>query len=68
MAGIFDKLGLAAFRAGITPRTDESRAWFRKKAQEMRQINRTKLMKEAPLERKVELSWVRCICSSMTQS
>ena len=52
-SNIFDKLELAAFKAGITPRTKESREWFRVKAQAMgRNINRTKLMKEEPLERR----------------
>jgi len=46
---IFDKLELEAFRAGITPRTKESIAWFRKKASAMTGINRLSLMKENPL-------------------
>ena len=49
MSNIFQKLELAAFRNQITPRTDESRAWFMKKAQTMRGINRDALMKEEPL-------------------
>ena len=49
MSNIFQKLELAAFRNQITPRTDESRKWFMKKAQAMRGINRTELMKEEPI-------------------
>ena len=49
MSNIFNRLELQAFRAGITPRTKESREWFRKKASNMRSINREALMKEEPL-------------------
>ena len=51
MSNIFQKLELAAFRNQITPRTEESRKWFMKKAQAMRGINREALMKEEPLDR-----------------
>lgn len=44
MANLFQKLELEAFRAGITPRTQESRAWFRQKAQALSRINRRELM------------------------
>ena len=50
MSNIFQKLELAAFRNQITPRTDESRAWFMNKAKTMRGINREELMKEEPLK------------------
>lgn len=49
MSNIFNRLELQAFRAGVTPRTKESREWFRKKASNMRSINRQALMKEDPL-------------------
>ena len=49
MSNLFDKLSIQAFRAGITPRTKESREWFRKKAMNLRGINRKELMKEDPL-------------------
>lgn len=49
MSNIFNRLELQAFRAGITPRTKESREWFRKKASNLRSINREALMKEEPL-------------------
>ena len=51
MSNIFNRLELQAFRAGITPRTKESRAWFQKKASNLRSINREALMQEDPLKR-----------------
>lgn len=50
MSNIFQQLEFEAFRAGITPRSKESIAWFRRKAQAMRGVNRSKLMKEDPIE------------------
>ena len=41
---------MEAFRNGITPRTQESREWFRKKAQQLRRVNRNALMREEPVE------------------
>lgn len=52
MSNIFNRLELQAFRAGITPRTKESRAWFQKKASNLRSINRRDLMNEEPLKRR----------------
>jgi hypothetical protein len=49
MSNIFNRLELQAFRAGITPRTKESREWFRKKASTLK-VNRRELMKEEPLK------------------
>jgi len=51
MSQIFQRLELEAFRAGITPRTRESRDWFRSKITTMRSgsINRTQLMREKEL-------------------
>ena len=46
MSNIFNRLELQAFRAGITPRTKESRAWFKRKASNLRSINREALMKD----------------------
>lgn len=43
MSNLFQKLELEAFRAGITPRTQQSRDWFRKKAQALTRVNRDKL-------------------------
>lgn len=51
MSNLFQKLELEAFRKGITPRTQESRDWFRQKASGLRRISREQLMKEEPLER-----------------
>ena len=52
MTKIFDQLELEAFRAGITPRTAESRDWFRRKAQSLRRVNRNQLMREDPIQLK----------------
>ena len=41
---LFQNLEIEAFRAGITPRTEESRTWFRQKAQQLRRVNRRELM------------------------
>lgn len=49
MSNIFNRLELQAFRAGITPRTKESREWFMNKAKNMRSINRQALLREDPL-------------------
>lgn len=51
MSNLFQKLELEAFRAGITPRTRESREWFRKRAQRLTRLNRNALMREEELER-----------------
>jgi len=50
MSNLFQKLEYEAFRKGITPRTQESRDWFRRQAQKLRGINRNTLMKEEPIE------------------
>ena len=49
MANIFQNLQIAAFRAGITPRTKQSRDWFRQKASQL-STSRLDLMKQEPLE------------------
>ena len=49
MANIFNQLELDAFKAGITPRTRQSRDWFRGKAQNLR-VNRNELMKQEPIK------------------
>lgn len=48
---LFQKLQFQAFRAGIPPRTDEARAWFRDKVKSMRSINRRALLKDDQLKR-----------------
>ena len=50
MANLFQKLELEAFRAGITPRTQESRNWFRRKAQQLRRVNRRELLRSDEVE------------------
>jgi len=50
MSTVFNRLELQAFRAGITPRTKESRAWFQQKIKNLRSITREALMKEEPLK------------------
>lgn len=50
MSNLFQKLELEAFRAGITPRTKESRDWFRRKAQTLGRVNRNSLMREEPVD------------------
>ena len=46
MSNLFQKLELEAFRKGITPRTEESREWFRKRVQRLTRVNRESLMRE----------------------
>lgn len=46
MSNLFQKIELEAFRAGINPRTAQSRDWFRRKVQSMGRINRNQLMQE----------------------
>ena len=45
MSNLFQKLELEAFRKGITPRTRESREWFRKKVQQLTRVNRSQLIR-----------------------
>jgi len=46
MSNLFKTLEFEAFKAGITPRSQESRDWFRRKAQQLRRVNRRELMQE----------------------
>lgn len=50
MSNLFKELELQAFRAGITPRSKESRDWFRRKANSLRRVNRNALMREEPIQ------------------
>jgi len=52
MSNLFQTLELEAFRKGITPRTRESREWFRRKANQLRRVNRNQLMNEEPIDLK----------------
>lgn len=49
MSNLFKQLEIEAFRAGITPRTKQSIAWFRKKAQQLRRVNRLDLLRSEEL-------------------
>src|SRR5210317_573128 len=49
MSNLFQTLEYEAFRAGINPRTKQAQDWFRKKAQQMRRVNRNELMRENEL-------------------
>jgi hypothetical protein len=48
MSNLFATVEQEAFRAGINPRTKQSRDWFRKKVSNMR-VNRRSLMREDPI-------------------
>ena len=50
MSNLFQKLELAAFRKGITPRSAESRAWFRRQASALGKVNRNQIMNEPELK------------------
>ena len=54
MSNLFQKLELAAFRKGITPRTAESQAWFQKQASYLGRINNNALLKEPVLKTESE--------------
>ena len=45
MSNLFQKLELEAFKAGINPRTKEAQDWFRKRAQQLRRVDRQDLLK-----------------------
>ena len=49
MSNLFQTLEYEAFRSGINPRTKQAQDWFRKKAQQMRRVNRNELMRENEL-------------------
>jgi len=57
MSNLFQKLELEAFRAGINPRTQESREWFRKRIQRLTRVNREALMREQEINRKASHSY-----------
>lgn len=48
---VFTDLQIKAFRAGVTPRTKESREWFYEKARRLR-VNREAVMKSDPLKKR----------------
>lgn len=49
---LFHKLEVEAFRGGITPRSDQSRKWFREKVKELGKVNRHSLLKDPALTTK----------------
>ena len=50
MSKLFQKLELEAFRKGITPRSAESRAWFRRQAGALGKVNRNQIMNEPEMK------------------
>ena len=50
MSKLFQNLELAAFKKGITPRSKESREWFRKQASALGKVNRNQLMNEPEMK------------------
>ena len=50
MSNLFAKVEQEAFRAGITPRTKQSRDWFRGKLQSMGKVSRSSIMKDEQLK------------------
>lgn len=50
MTNLFKNLEIEAFRAGITPRSKESREWFRKRLSSIRRVNRNEIMKDESLK------------------
>jgi hypothetical protein len=50
MSNLFAKLGYDAFRAGINPRTKEAQDWFRRKAQNLRRVDRKELLASEELQ------------------
>ena len=57
MGNLFQKLELEAFRAGINPRTQESREWFRRRIQRLTRVNRDALMREQEINRRASHSY-----------
>ena len=57
MSNLFQKLELEAFRAGINPRTQASREWFKRRVQRLTRINRDALMREEEINRRASHSY-----------
>ena len=57
MSSLFQKLELEAFRAGINPRTQQSRDWFRRRVQRLTRINRDALMREDEINKTASHSY-----------
>ena len=54
-SNLFSDLEIAAFRAGITPRTKESIAWFRKKAAQLGQVTGGTIFRDEQVKMKASL-------------
>ena len=50
MASLFDTLQAQAFRAGVTPRSKESLAWFQNNVKKLGDVNQRKLLKDPALD------------------
>ena len=57
MSNLFQNLELEAFRAGINPRTQASREWFKRRVQRLTRINRDALMREEEINRRASHSY-----------
>ena len=57
MSNLFQKLELEAFRKGISPRTRESRDWFRRRVQRLTRVNRDQLMREPEVTKRATHSY-----------
>ena len=54
-SNLFSDLEIAAFRAGITPRTKESIAWFRQKAAQLGQVTGGTIFRDEQVKMKASL-------------
>ena len=50
MSNLFQKLEIEAFKAGINPRTEQSRQWFRRRLQSIRRVNRRELLQSDEID------------------
>ena len=50
MASLFDTLQAQAFRAGVTPRSKESLAWFQNNVKKLGDVNQRKLLRDPALD------------------
>ena len=50
MASLFDTLQAQAFRAGVTPRSKESLAWFQNNVKKLGDVNQRNLLKDPALD------------------
>ena len=50
MASLFDTLQAKAFRAGVTPRSKESMAWFKNNVKKLADVNQRSLLKDPALD------------------